>query len=98
MAAGGERYLIKAVQQSLAIEDMLAGTDLLAWRSLSEVAQGAQVSKDQAFRILQTLKAAGRVEQSDKGWRIDPHGIIRHAFKVQEYFKQEISRFTGKSS
>jgi DNA-binding IclR family transcriptional regulator len=90
--AGGERYLIRSVQQALAVEDWLAAHSLVEWRRLAEVAAGAGVKRDQTFRILKTLAAGGRVEASDKGWRISPDGLIRYAFQVQKYFSEQAGR------
>ena len=87
------KYLIKTVQQSLAVEDLLAKEFLLEWRTLQEIARGSKLSTDCTYRILKTLSAHGRVEESDKGWRISPDGLIRYAFQVQAYFNEQANRF-----
>ncbi len=94
MAEENDKDLIKTVQQALTIENLLAATKLLEWRSLEEIASAASVSKDRARRSLKTLRTFDRVEESSKGWRINPQGLIRHAFTVQAYLNEQIDRFT----
>jgi DNA-binding IclR family transcriptional regulator len=69
----------------------------LEWRSIEEVAREAGLSKDQTRRILKTLSTFNRVEESNKGWRINPKGLIHIAFSVQAYLNEQISRFTKPS-
>ncbi len=95
--------VIQAVQQALALEEWLASWKLLEWKSLEDItlAMGAikggpassRPSKDKCYRILKTLVQSGRVEESDKGWRISSEGLIRIAFRVTGYFKSEVRRF-----
>jgi len=93
MGENGARYLIGTVKKALELEDWLASGDLLQWRTLREVMEGLGLKQNEAYRLLKTLAAAGRVEEGPKGWRISPHGVIRHSFRVAEYFQAEAARF-----
>ncbi|MGP8051412.1 MAG: hypothetical protein ACLPYB_12490 [Desulfobaccales bacterium] len=88
------KYLIQAVAQALAVEEFLVSEKPLEWKGLEEISGAVLVSKDKVFRILKTLAtpAAGRVEESDKGWRISPK-LVRFALKANEYFYAELGRF-----
>jgi DNA-binding IclR family transcriptional regulator len=81
-----DRYLIRAVTEALAVEEWLASGALLEWKSLEEVSLGVPLTRDKCYRILKTLAAAGRLEESDKGWRVSPEGLIRLALETQKYF------------
>lgn len=86
MAAGEGKYIIAAVEKAVRVENFLARGDLLAYKTAAEVARGAFVSQNEAFRILKTLASCGRVEQGEGGgFRIGRTGLISIAVYAHEY-------------
>jgi DNA-binding IclR family transcriptional regulator len=79
------------VEKAFRVENFLASGDVLEWRSAADVAAGALVSKNEAYRILKTMVSCGRAEQNDKGFRIH-RGIVQHAIYVQEYMARQVRR------
>lgn len=86
MAEGTKDYSIAAAEKVLKVEDYLAQGEILEWRTVREVAEANQLSPNEAHRCLHTLAKCGRAEQSGKGWRMHPEGIIRHAIYAMDYF------------
>jgi DNA-binding IclR family transcriptional regulator len=85
--------LIGAVVKAFKVEDWLAQNDLLAWRSVRETAAGAGVSESEAYRILQTMVACGRAEQSDKGSFRLARGIVKYGLQLNECLSGHVRRF-----
>ncbi len=93
MAQGERDYVIASAIKTFRAEDWLVfEADPLEWRSIKDVAAGAGLSQNEAYRSLMTLKSAGRVEQSDRGWRISPEGVIRYSFRIQEVLTAHAQR------
>jgi predicted transcriptional regulator len=75
---------IQAVERALAVVEFLAAGEILEWKTLEEVAQGAMVPMSSCHRILATLVDKGWVQKSPKGWRQDmdkqggPMRMLRH--------------------
>jgi DNA-binding IclR family transcriptional regulator len=95
MALGEKGYSIAAAEKVLRVEDWLAGGEILEWRTVREAAEANDLSANEAHRCLHTLAKCGRAEQSGKGWRISPQGIIRHAVYIQDYLNRQSDKFTG---
>lgn len=93
MAQGERDYSIQAAVKVFRVEDWLAQGEILEWRTVKEAATAIGLSINEAYRCLHTLVKCNRAEQSDKGWRISPDGVIRHAVKVQRYFREQENRF-----
>ena len=89
----GEKNLISSVIKAVRVEDWLAAGDLLEFRSVRDAAAGAGVTENEAYRILQTLVACGRVEQSEKGgWRL-ARGIVKYGLQLNECLSGHVRRF-----
>lgn len=82
---------IQAVARALAVVEFLAGGEILEWRTLEEVAQGAEVPMSSCHRILETLVEKDWVEKGPKGWRQSTAGIIRHSEYAQSYLKRKLA-------
>jgi DNA-binding IclR family transcriptional regulator len=94
MAGGEKGYVIGAVERAFRVEDFLAGGDLLEWRSVRQVAAGAGVSEDQAYRILQTMLACGRAEQNEAGGFRAARGIVSYGLRLSECLQGHLRRFS----
>lgn len=93
---GGEkkdRQLIGAVVKAFRVEDWLAAGDLLEFKSIREAAAGAGVTENEAYRILQTMVACGRAEQSDKGSFRVARGIVKYGLQLNECLSRHVRRF-----
>lgn len=90
---GEPKNLIGAVVKAFKVEDWLAAGDLLAFRSIREVAAGAGVSENEAYRILQTMAACGRAEQNDKGSFRLSRGIVKYGLALNECLSGHVRRF-----
>lgn len=88
-------YSIAAAEKVLKVEDYLAQGEILEWRTVREVAEANDLSPNEAHRCLHTLAKCHRAEQSGKGWRISPEGIIRHAIYAQDYLNRQSDRLKG---
>jgi DNA-binding IclR family transcriptional regulator len=95
MAENAKDYSIAAAEKVLRVEDYLAQGEILEWRTVREVAEANQLSANEAHRCLHTLAKCRRVEQSGKGWRIHPEGLIRHAIYAQDYLNRQSDRLKG---
>lgn len=82
---------IQAVERALAVVEFLAGGEILEWKTLEEVAAGAQVPMSSCHRILATLVNKGWAQKSPKGWRQDTAGIIRHSVYAQGYMERKLA-------
>jgi len=89
--ASGRDYSIQAVTRALKVVEFLAGGEILEWKSVREVAEGAGVPENTAFRILETLAAAGWAEKGPKGYRQSLGGLVRHAVHAQRILNQKIN-------
>lgn len=85
-------YSIAVVEKAFRVENFLASGDVLEWRSAAEIAKGAMVTQNEAYRILKTMVACGRAEQGEKGFRTH-RGIVMHAIHVQDYLAKHARRF-----
>jgi hypothetical protein len=56
------KQIISTVVKAFRVEDWLASGDLLEFKSIREVAAGAGVSENEAYRILKTMVACGRAD------------------------------------
>lgn len=82
---------IQAVERALAVVEFLAAGEILEWKTLEEVAQGAMVPMSSCHRILATLVEKGWAQKSPKGWRQDTAGIIRHSIYAQSYMDRKLA-------
>lgn len=89
------KYSIAAVEKAVRVENFLARGDLLEWKSVRQVARGAFVTHNEAYRILKTLAGCGRVEQNQVeggGFRIATAGLINIAAYAHEYMMNSSKR------
>ena len=93
MSMAGEKSIIGAVVKAFRVEDWLASGDLLEFRSVREVAAGAGVTANEAYRILQTMVACGRAEQNDKGSFRVCRGIVKYGLQLNECLSGHVRRF-----
>jgi DNA-binding IclR family transcriptional regulator len=88
-----ERYIIAAAVKVFQVEDWLAlEADPMGWQTIRKVAEGTGLSQNEAFRSLLTLESLNRAEMSEMGWRINPQGIIRYSFRIQEVLASHAQR------
>jgi DNA-binding IclR family transcriptional regulator len=88
------KQVINTVVKAFRVEDWLAAGDLLEFKSIREVAAGAGVSENEAYRILQTMVACGRAEQHDKGGFRLCRGIVKYGLQLNECLSGHVRRFT----
>ena len=93
MSMAGEKNIIGAVVKAFRVEDWLAAGDLLEFHSIREVAAGAGVSQNEAYRILQTMAACGRAEQNEKGSYRLSRGIVKYGLALNECLSGHVRRF-----
>jgi DNA-binding IclR family transcriptional regulator len=79
---------IQAVERALAVVEFLAGGEILEWKTLDEVAQGAMVPMSSCHRILATLVDKGWVEHGPKGWRQGTGGLLKHGEYAKKYLQK----------
>lgn len=91
------RYTIRALEKGIRVENFLAGGDVLQWKSARVVAQAAQITQDEAFRILQTLVECGRAEKGSHGYRLNTTGIIGIAAYVWDYVAKLRDKYDKRS-
>ena len=84
---------ISAVVKAFRVEDWLAAGDLLEFKSIREAAAGAGVTENEAYRILLTMVACGRAEQSDKGSFRAAQGIVKYGLRLNECLSGHVKRF-----
>jgi DNA-binding IclR family transcriptional regulator len=76
---------MRIVKRVLAVQRFLAGGEILEWRNLEEVAQGAGVPRSTCHRILETLVEEGWAQRGPRGWRQDLVAMLARARYAQEY-------------
>jgi DNA-binding IclR family transcriptional regulator len=77
-------YGPRALEKGLAVLDYLCRGDMLEWRTVAEAAQGAGVSRNEAYGALCVLVRVGWVEKGEKGYRPDKNGLVKYALEAQE--------------
>jgi DNA-binding IclR family transcriptional regulator len=77
---------IAAVEKAMRVVEFLGRGDVLGWKSVREVAAGAEVSNDEALRLLHTLAKGKWAEQSKRGFRLAATGFLEILRSMQEYF------------
>ena len=87
------KQIIGAVVKAFRVEDWLAAGDLLEFKSIREVAAGAGVSENEAYRILKTMAACGRADQNDKGSYRLSRGIVKYGLQLNECLSGHVRRF-----
>ena len=66
---------IQAVERAVAVVSFLGSGEILEWRSVREVADGAGAPVSTCHGILETLAGLDWVEKGDKGYRIGTHPL-----------------------
>lgn len=89
------KQVISAVVKAFRVEDWLASEAMLDFKSVRETAAGAGVSENEAYRILQTMVACGRAEQSDKGSFRLARGIVKYGLQLNECLSGHVRRFSS---
>ncbi len=87
------KYHVKTAAETVQVIVYLAQGDILGWKSAQHVAHMVGLNKDKAFRLLRTLCDEGFVEQSDKGFRQNSEGLIKHAQYAQKYLDRLAQQF-----
>ncbi len=82
------RYEINAVKSAIQVIEFLAAGDILAYRSLQEIATGVGLSKEKVFRIISTLITCHWAEKTDHGFRLATEGLIKHLIYAQNYLSR----------
>jgi DNA-binding IclR family transcriptional regulator len=75
------------------VVEFLGRGDVLGWKSVREVAAGAGISKDEAFRLLHTLVAEKWAEQNKAGFRLAATGLMETLLYVQRYLARLARQF-----
>lgn len=81
-------YEINAVKSAIQVIEFLAAGDILAYRSLQEIATGVGLSKEKVFRIISTLITCHWAEKTDHGFRLATEGLIKHLIYAQNYLSR----------
>lgn len=84
MKTGAPKNGIQAVERAVAVVEFLGSGELLEWRSVREVAEGAGAPVSTVHGILESLAAAGWVEKTPKGYRIGLN-LINILLHMQKY-------------
>ena len=83
---------IQAVARAVAVVSFLGSGELLEWRSVREVADGAGVPVSTCHGILETLESLGWVEKREgKGYRIGSVHLIGLLRNIQQYYAKKLS-------
>ncbi len=67
------------------VAEFLAGGDILAWRSIKEIAAGTGLTAAETYTMLCTLVKRGWAEKDESGFRQSGKGLSRYAVQAQEY-------------
>jgi DNA-binding IclR family transcriptional regulator len=86
-------YNIAVAEKLIKVVEFLGRGDILGWKSSAEVASGAGVSQNEAFRILHTLVKGQWAEQGERGFRLAPAGLMEMLLYVQKYLARLARQF-----
>ena len=81
----GREYGSKAAEKCLIVAEFLAGGDILAWKSIKEIAAGTGLTAAETYTMLCTLVKRGWAEKDESGFRQSGKGLSRYAVQAQEY-------------
>ena len=92
-AAASRDYSIAVAEKLIKVVEFLGRGDILGWKSSAEVAAGAGVSENEAFRILHSLVKGKWAEQDKRGFRLAPTGLMEMLLYVQKYLARLARQF-----
>lgn len=73
----------KGLRKGLKVIHFLVTGEILAWKSIDAVAQGAGVSRNEAYAALVVLADQAWVEKSDQGFRACYTGLVEYVLAAQ---------------
>ena len=74
----------RAVRRCLQVMKYLGQGDILAWRSMRQIAQEMGITASQTYTALEDLVREELVEKSATGYRQGPQGLAFYAIAAQE--------------
>jgi DNA-binding IclR family transcriptional regulator len=86
-------HSVKAAEKLMKVVEFLGRGDILGWKSVREVAGGAGVTTNEAFRILHSLVKGKWAEQGERGFRLAPTGLMEMLLYVQKYLARLARQF-----
>lgn len=89
---GKRDYGSKSAEKCLIVAEFLAGGDILAWKSIREVAAGTGLTQAEAYTMLSTLVKRGWAEKGEAGFRQSNQGLTRFAVAAQEYLARVVGQ------
>jgi len=89
-------HSIKTAEKLMKVVEFLGRGDILGWKSVREVATGAGVTTNEAFRILHSLVKGKWAEQDRRGFRLAPTGLMEMLLYVQKYLARLAQQFGAK--
>lgn len=92
-AMAKQDYSIAVAEKLIKVVEFLGQGDILGWKSSAEVAAGAGVSKNEAYRILCTLCKCAWAEYDPRGFRLAPTGLMEMLLYVQKYLARLARQF-----
>jgi DNA-binding IclR family transcriptional regulator len=81
---------IQAVERVVAVVEFLGSGEILEWRSVREVAEGAGVPVSTGHGTLESLAALGWVEKGSKGYRIGMQ-LLEIIIYMQKYHIRKLN-------
>jgi DNA-binding IclR family transcriptional regulator len=84
---------IKTAEKLMKVVEFLGRGDILGWKSVREVATGAGVTTNEAFRLLHSLVKGKWAEQDKRGFRLAPTGLMEMLLYVQKYLARLARQF-----
>ena len=97
-AMAKQDYSIAVAEKLIKVVEFLGRGDILGWKSVREVAAGAEVSQNEAFRLLHSLVKGKWAEQDKRGFRLAPTGLMEMLLYVQKYLARLARHFGVKVS
>ena len=89
----GKDHSIKTAEKLIRVVEFLGRGDILGWKSVREVAAGAGVSQNEAWRLLHSLVKGKWAEQDKRGFRLAPTGLMEMLLYVQKYLARLARQF-----